>query len=548
MVLYDKRNPLGNMVHLLRLCLCFAPALNLAVILTVVLLSPLSLSTQISSFSLALDLDDSEGDQAVHSLAVSPNQDVSIQIFGIDIQGAIGLFARFEYGATQVVYKGFDVGDVLPYAQALFEQDATSVQVNIASLGGSATVNTGLIGTLRFRTTDAFSGTEIWLVGAELGGAEQSETVNLSLSVVLQAVASLSPDFDGSGTVDIPDFLLFVDAFGSKEGQAQYGSRYDLDGDGEIGVGDFLIFIDSFGKVVNQTPVSNGTTTSTSGICTRTSQVQTAILSVIGGVDNCALVTDEHLAGIADFLNLRDQSITALRANDFSGLSNLEILNLYDNDLTALPADVFSGLSNLKFLSLDNNGLTALPADVFSGLSNLKFLSLNSNALSELPMGVFSGLSNLETLGLIDIDKNIGNNNGGLTALPDGVFSGLSSLSFLDVSGNMGAPFTLTLVLKRTDTEDLTAVGPATVVVKVAQGAPFDMIVSLSATGGTLRDEGGNTITEAIISKGSIESESIKVTQNGITPVTLSMGSAPAPPTTYTGLRTTAGTPLNLFR
>ena len=239
----------------LRLCMCFAPALNLAVILTAVLLSPLSLSTQISSFSLALDLDGSEGDQAVHSLAVSPNQDVFIQIFGTDIQGAIGLFARFEYGATQVVYKGFDVGDVLPNAQALFEQDATSVQVNIASLGGSATVNTGLIGTLRFRTTDAFSGTEIWLVGAELGGAEQSETVNLSVSVVLHSAASLSPDFDGSGTVDIPDFLLFVDAFGSKEGQAQYGARYDLDGDGEIGVGDFLIFVDSFGKVVNRVPV-----------------------------------------------------------------------------------------------------------------------------------------------------------------------------------------------------------------------------------------------------------------------------------------------------
>ena len=64
-----------------------------------------------------------------------------------------------------------------------------------------------------------------------------------------------SPDFDGNGTVDIPDFLIFVDLFGSKEGEERYDAQYDLDGDGEIGIGDFLIFIDSFGKEVNRAPV-----------------------------------------------------------------------------------------------------------------------------------------------------------------------------------------------------------------------------------------------------------------------------------------------------
>ena len=64
-----------------------------------------------------------------------------------------------------------------------------------------------------------------------------------------------SPDFNGNGVVDISDFLLFVDAFGSKEGQELYDAKYDLDGNEEIGVGDFLIFIDSFGKEVNRVPV-----------------------------------------------------------------------------------------------------------------------------------------------------------------------------------------------------------------------------------------------------------------------------------------------------
>ena len=64
-----------------------------------------------------------------------------------------------------------------------------------------------------------------------------------------------SPDFDGNGTVDISDFLLFVDVFGSRRGQAQYDAKYDLDGNEEIGTGDFLIFVDSFGKEVNRAPV-----------------------------------------------------------------------------------------------------------------------------------------------------------------------------------------------------------------------------------------------------------------------------------------------------
>ena len=70
----------------------------------------------------------------------------------------------------------------------------------------------------------------------------------------LSLVAQSSPDFDGDGTVDVSDFLFFVDLFGSKEGEERYDAQYDLDGDGEIGIGDFLIFVDSFGKAANSVP------------------------------------------------------------------------------------------------------------------------------------------------------------------------------------------------------------------------------------------------------------------------------------------------------
>ena len=72
----------------------------------------------------------------------------------------------------------------------------------------------------------------------------------LNQSFSLQVAAAPSPDFDGSGIVDFPDFLLFVSAFGAQEGQEKYEAKYDLNSDGKIGFEDFLIFASSFGKMV----------------------------------------------------------------------------------------------------------------------------------------------------------------------------------------------------------------------------------------------------------------------------------------------------------
>ena len=57
-----------------------------------------------------------------------------------------------------------------------------------------------------------------------------------------------NPDFNGDGTVNIADFLQFVEQFGLSQGDVGYDARYDLDGDNTIGIGDFLIFVNAFGK------------------------------------------------------------------------------------------------------------------------------------------------------------------------------------------------------------------------------------------------------------------------------------------------------------
>ncbi len=233
-------------------------------------------------FSLSLDLDGSEGDQSVSFLAVSPGGVVPIQMFGADIHNTRGLSIRVGYDSTQVVFEGFDVGDVLPDAQSLVERDSTFVEIGLASSEGQATVGSGLpaptrqaglVGTLRFRTTEAFSETEIRLAGADLIRGEPREAMTRSVNVVLQVAAPPSPDFDGNGVVDFPDFVLFAGAFGYREGDdlparlpvrstqtdsaqaGKYEAKYDLNGDGEIEFGDFVIFAGSFGKTVNRAPV-----------------------------------------------------------------------------------------------------------------------------------------------------------------------------------------------------------------------------------------------------------------------------------------------------
>ena len=223
-------------------------------ILVALLIFPLPLSLQTSGFSLSLDLDTSEGDQAVQSVAVSSpsdNQIIFVQIFGRDIQNAFGLSARFEYDVTQVVYEGFDAGDVLPDPFVIPQEGTRFVVINmVLEAERFAIVNSGLMGTLRFRTTDTFGGTTIRLMHAELLRDGQSESAMLNLSAVLQVSVPRSPDIDRNGVVDVGDFLLFVEHFGVSRGHEAFSDRFDLNGNGKIDFSDFSILTNNFGKAV----------------------------------------------------------------------------------------------------------------------------------------------------------------------------------------------------------------------------------------------------------------------------------------------------------
>ena len=66
----------------------------------------------------------------------------------------------------------------------------------------------------------------------------------------VQDTPLISADFDGDGQIDVADFLLFVEAFGTQSGQENFDPKYDLNSNGIVDISDFLIFVDSFGKTV----------------------------------------------------------------------------------------------------------------------------------------------------------------------------------------------------------------------------------------------------------------------------------------------------------
>ena len=304
---------------------------------------------------------------------------------------------------------------------------------------------------------------------------------------------SLNPDFDGSGTVDFPDFLRFVSAFGSRQGEEKYEIKYDLDSNGEIAFDDFLIFVSRFGKSVKPHAAKRVVSTSdVTAVCDRTVQVRDAIVEAISGVSACGDVTAEHLAAIVT-------------------------LDLYSKDIKALKAGDFSGLTALKSLYLHGNHLSTLDADIFSGLTALKALYLHRNRLSTLNAGIFSNLTALETLYL---------NRNQLSALNAGIFSGLTALKALYLHRNAVDPLPITLSLE--------SVAEGQFKARVHTGAPFNMALPIRVANGTIGEE--NSIE---ISTGSVTSDTLTVSRTpGTTaavPSLLTIGELPALPSDHAG-------------
>ncbi|WP_420635251.1 Ig-like domain-containing protein [Candidatus Palauibacter sp.] len=258
------------------------------------------------------------------------------------------------------------------------------------------------------------------------------------------------------------------------------------------------------------------------GVCDRTPQVRDGIVESLR-VDLCSdpdqqdlarlkalpLKWDEDGDGVED-----DEVITELNEDDFRNLPGLEWLSLQGNRLTELPENIFSDLSSLEVVDLSDNELTELPPGLFAGLRRLGWISLFDNRLAELPPTLFQGLTALRELYLGDNE---------LTSLPPGVFSRLFRLETLGLAGNRVA-FAFEVRLARGDGEDSTAPGSAELEVRMLEGAPFTMMLPLSARGGTL------SVDSILLRAGSTASARVRLTPDdgSDAPISVTIGTGDA--------------------
>ena len=194
-----------------------------------------------------------------------------------------------------------------------------------------------------------------------------------------------SADFDGDGTVSIPDFLAFVEHFGASRGDEKYEAKYDLDGDGTVGIPDFLAFVNQFGSPSGEDSAS---------ISIPDTNLHDAITDHLGKASGEA-VTAAEMATLTH-LDARNRDI-----RDLTGLecaTNLTRLILPYNQITDVSP--LSNLTNLWQLHIGENR-TISDVSPLSNLTGLTWLALGGNLITDI-----SALSNLTNLGTLWLYEN----------------------------------------------------------------------------------------------------------------------------------------------
>lgn len=197
-------------------------------------------------YGATLDLDPAAENQGEMSLSgIKPGSLCGVQIFVSDVSGAEGIGVHVRYDGAQLVYSGFTPGDILG---GIFAADTSGTLTIGSTPSGSANVSSGgLLGTVTFQATEAFSGSAVELRDGWITRDGRTELLSDSVSGRLSGQQC---DFSGNGRVDFSDFLTFARGFGTQSGDASYSDQIDLDGDQKVDFSDFLLFAREYGTMV----------------------------------------------------------------------------------------------------------------------------------------------------------------------------------------------------------------------------------------------------------------------------------------------------------
>ncbi|MFT5366460.1 MAG: hypothetical protein ACI8V2_001407 [Candidatus Latescibacterota bacterium] len=205
--------------------------------------------------ALVVDADLTSGHQGGFSILDTQVGDVLlVEIYGHNLMGASGFSAVFDFDPTQLSFDGFDATQIIPNLTGLRLNTGGAVEIGGASVTGTSGVSEGRLGVVRFKVLSTFSGeASIKLIGGRLTIGTDISNYTSDLIVSVTGIAGSgpvvkTPDFNGNGKVDFPDFLMFASAFGKRLGDVGYQAAIDLDDSGAIDFPDFLTFAQQFGK------------------------------------------------------------------------------------------------------------------------------------------------------------------------------------------------------------------------------------------------------------------------------------------------------------
>ena len=131
----------------------------------------------------------------------------------------------------------------------------------------------------------------------------------------------------------------------------------------------------------------------------------------------CDDISIEDLKHILE-LDLENNEIESISAQDLDGLVALEYLNLNYNKIKTLPEDLLLNLPMLEYFYFRGNQIRELPESIFRPSKFLHSIDLRDNDLISIPKTVFHGLDELFYLRL--------SHNVNLKTLPETMLSGTS--------------------------------------------------------------------------------------------------------------------------
>lgn len=139
-------------------------------------------------------------------------------------------------------------------------------------------------------------------------------------------------------------------------------------------------------------------------ICERTTAVKVFLEETLKM--DCKYISEADLASVTR-VAVDHQGIKEFKADDFSGLTGLEILNIRSNPYTHLPEGLLKDLVNLKTLVIISTPLRQYPDDFLAHNPQIENLHLFQNQVRSISESALTRLEAAKNLKIIDFDDSL---------------------------------------------------------------------------------------------------------------------------------------------